>query len=77
MGKMLCEKNLRDVWCRNEIVRAEIGQIVHTHTHTRVSYSSIEGQTLQSVWLISYKSGTFQLDVLVYSDNQNNSIVVF
>ena len=42
MGKLLCEKDLRDVWCRNEIVRAEIGQIVHTHTHTRVSYSSID-----------------------------------
>ena len=40
MGKLLREKNLRDVWCRNEIVRAEIGQIVHTHT--RVSYSSID-----------------------------------
>ena len=38
MGKLLCETNLRDVWCRNEIVRAEIGQIVHT----RVSYSSID-----------------------------------
>ena len=37
MGKLLCEKNLRDVWCRNEIVRAEIGQIVHTHTHTHAS----------------------------------------
>ena len=36
-GKLLCEKNLRDVWCRNEIVRAEIGQIVHTHTHTHAS----------------------------------------
>ena len=34
MGKLLCEKNLRDVWCRNESVRAEIGQILHTHTHT-------------------------------------------
>ena len=33
MGKLLCEKNLRDVWCRNESVRAEIGQILHTHTH--------------------------------------------
>ena len=40
MGKLLCEKNLRDVWCRNEGVRAEIGQILHTHTHTRLSYSS-------------------------------------
>ena len=44
MGKLLCEKNLRDVWCRNESVRAEIGPILqtHTHTHTRVSYSSID-----------------------------------
>ena len=42
MGKLLCEKNLRDVWCRNESVRAEIGQILQTHTHTRVSYSSID-----------------------------------
>ena len=42
MGKLLCEKNLRDVWCRNEGVRAEIGQILHTHTHTRLSYSSID-----------------------------------
>ena len=31
VGKLLCEKNLRDVWCRNESVRAEIGQILHTH----------------------------------------------
>ena len=42
MGKLLCEKNLRDVWCRNEGVRAEIGHILHTHTHTRLSYSSID-----------------------------------
>ena len=34
MGKLLCEKNLRDVWCRNESVRAEIGPILQTHTHT-------------------------------------------
>ena len=29
-------------WCRNESVRAEIGPILQTHTHTRVSYSSID-----------------------------------
>ena len=34
MGKLLCEKKLRDVWCRNESVRAEIGPILQTHTHT-------------------------------------------
>ena len=37
MGKLLCEKNLRDVWCRNESVRAEIGQILHTHTHIQIT----------------------------------------
>ena len=35
MGTLLCEQNLRDVWCRNESVRAEIGQILHTHTDTQ------------------------------------------
>ena len=29
MGMLLCEQNVRDVWSR--IVRAEIGQILHTH----------------------------------------------
>ena len=28
---LLCEQNFRDVWSRNEIVRAEIGQILMTH----------------------------------------------
>ena len=34
MGILLCEQNVCDVWIRNESVRAEIGQIVHTDTHT-------------------------------------------
>ena len=33
MGILLCEQNFRDVWRRNKSVRAEIGQILHTHTH--------------------------------------------
>ncbi len=41
-GEVVCEKNLRDVWCRNEGVRVEIGPILQTHTHTRVSFSSID-----------------------------------
>ena len=41
MGKLLCEKNLRDVWCRNESVRAEIGQILHTDTRVNLSSSDI------------------------------------
>ena len=42
MGKLLCEKKLRDVWCRNESVRAEIGQILQTHTHTHASKLVVE-----------------------------------
>ena len=42
MGKLLCEKKLRDVWCRNESVRAEIGNILHTHTHTHAAKLVVE-----------------------------------
>ena len=34
MGILLCEQNFRDVWIRNKSVRAEIGQLLRTHTHT-------------------------------------------
>ena len=34
MGILLCEQNFWDVWNRNESVRPEIGQILHTDTHT-------------------------------------------
>ena len=34
MGMLLCEQNFRDVWSRNESVRAEIVHILHTDTHT-------------------------------------------
>ena len=33
MGILLCEQNFRNVWIRNESVRAEIGQILQTDTH--------------------------------------------
>ena len=45
MGKLLCEKNLRDVWCRNESVRAEIGQFLQTHRHTHASKISSRDYT--------------------------------
>ena len=32
MGILLCEQNVRDVWRRNETVRVEICQILHTDT---------------------------------------------
>ena len=34
MGILLCEQNFRDVWIRNKSVRAEIGQLLRTHTQT-------------------------------------------
>ena len=34
MGILLCEIFFRDVWIRNKSVRAEIGQILRTHTQT-------------------------------------------
>ena len=37
MGILLCEQNFRDVWRRNKSVRAEIGQILRTHTHTHAA----------------------------------------
>ena len=37
MGILLCEQNFREVWRRNENVRAEIGQILHTHTRCSIS----------------------------------------
>ena len=37
MGILLCEQNFRDVWRRNKSVRAEIGQILRTHTRGSIS----------------------------------------
>ena len=37
MGILLCEQNFRDVWSRNESVRAEIGHILHTDTLTHAA----------------------------------------
>ena len=37
MGILLCEQNFREVWRRNENVRAEIGQILRAHTRGSIS----------------------------------------
>ena len=37
MGILLCEHNFREVWRRNENVRAEIGQILRTHTRGSIT----------------------------------------
>ena len=41
MGILLCEQNFREVWRRNENVRAEIGQILHKHTRGSISSKDI------------------------------------
>ena len=41
MGILLCEQNFRDVWRRNKSVRAEIGQILRTHTRGSISSRDI------------------------------------
>ena len=41
MGILLCEQNFREVWRRNENVKAEIGQILHTHTRGSISSKGI------------------------------------
>ena len=54
MGILLCEQNLWNVWIRNESVRAEIGQILHTdthphtHTHTTAAKLVVRISTLKS-----------------------------
>ena len=37
MGILLCEQHFRDVWRRNKSVRAEIGNILRTHTRGSIS----------------------------------------
>ena len=41
MGIWLCEQNFRNFWIRNESVRAEIGQILRTHTRGSISSKDI------------------------------------
>ena len=41
MGILVCEQNFRDVWIRNESVRAEIGQILHTDTHPHTTAAKL------------------------------------
>ena len=61
MGILLCEQNFRDAWIRNESVRAEIGQILHTDTHphkhttaaklvVRISFGSLSVLSQIIVW---------------------------
>ena len=69
MGILLCEQNFRNVWIRNESVRAEIGQILYTDIHTTAAklvvritsmalkYSGARAQKrIKTEWVIIFKS---------------------
>ena len=53
MGILLCEQNFRNVWIRNESVRAEIGQILHTDTHPHTTAAKLVVRVV-SVWRMPY-----------------------
>ena len=53
MGILLCEQNFRDVWRRNKSVRAEIGQILRTHTHAAQLVVEIEAALSATVIFLS------------------------
>ena len=52
MGILLCEQNFCDVWIRNESVRAEIGQILHTDTHTTAAKLVVRMEEQPVQWVI-------------------------
>ena len=52
MGMLLCEQNFRDVLSRNESVRAEIGQMLHTHAAKLVVEMSV--YCVQHIFIFVY-----------------------
>ena len=67
MGILLCEQNFREVWRRNENVMAEIGQILHTHTHTRGSISSKDFQSTVLTEL-AHRLFTFRANDMIFQN---------
>ena len=59
MGILLCEQNFRDVWNRNESVRAEIGQILHTDTHTHTTAAKLVVRIYVTVVTSVLRTNTF------------------
>ena len=57
MGILLCEQNFRNVWIRNESVRAEIGQILRTHTHTHAAQLVVRIYTIIGRSLVNICKG--------------------
>ena len=70
MGILLCEQNFRDVWIRNKSVRAEIGNILRTHTHTHAAKLVVEIIT-SFVLLITIASISINIGLLRIEPGQN------
>ena len=78
MGILLCELNFRDVWIRNESVRAEIGQILHTdthphcHTHTTAAKLVVRLLLLDIAIILALESHSDFVPVLFYHSSTKN-----
>ena len=75
MGILLCEQNFRDVWRRNKSVRAEIGQILHTHTHAakllvEIMQISILFLETFNIHISIYLCTSFDTYILIFFINQ-------
>ena len=62
MGILLCEQNFWDVWSRNESMRAEIGQILHTDTRGKISSKA----ACRAVVLIDVMNITNQSSYIIF-----------
>ena len=76
MGKLLCEKKLLDVWCRNESVRAEIGQILHTHTHTHTRARARAAKLVVEIHLMNSTAASFDLITLEVAGKMPTTFVL-
>ena len=52
MGILLCEQNFRDVWRRNKSVRAEIGKMLRTHTHTHAAKLVVRMNRVLEIYIL-------------------------
>ena len=76
MGKLLCEKNLRDLWCRNESVRAEIGQILHTRTRAR-THARAHARTHAHTRTHTHTHTHTHITVTVFKTSRHSKLLFF
>ena len=59
MGILLCELNFREIWRRNENIRAELGQILHTRTRGSISSKDVDN-------ICQWQNGIIQMDHITH-----------